>query len=567
MKRRLLERLDIIGLLAFSIAVIFITFPNLLFSANIEDIPGAAIYYRYFVAAASVILLVLAFIFLFLPRRAALITASVLGAYALLVLIFDLIHPLDIGPLVEGTESVPATPLAGAIQIVLMVGAFFALFYLPRKARAVLTWSFAAVLLVSGIPLLFTPSDTGHIPSHSAAQENESAPDFNIYHILFDSYYGPWLQWALGELGRDTSELAGFTHFRRNVSNYEFTRCSYPSFMSGTMYSADKTVVEWYQEANADSIIDDLHERGFSTTFYGLGLRDGIRQVETAYTVGVVDIRLAADYWLLRVAALALRHLVLDQQGAGPITRYLGGGEEDPSGDIRTLVSYRQFQKFLADERLRPPAGQYVHAHFYPPHPPYQLDRDGNYAAESSYEEQLLLATNMLLEFVATLKEQGKFENSLIIVHADHGIAWWAVAVRHRGDPLRDFIQMDAATSDAVHQVDSLGYPGWLQEVRNQPLLLVKPCGAGRDAVDLLVDNGLTQLLDLREYIKQVVDEGDCAYPEREQVDIHVGIHWQKHNDVWSIVGQDIMSGYINHYVIRPGGEWEIVDNIPFEYE
>lgn len=574
LKKRLLDRLDIIGLLAFSIMVLFVTFPNLLFSANIEDIPKAVIYYRYFFAAAFVILLVLTFIFIFLRRRIALVLASLLGAYALLVLIFDLVHPLGIGPLMEGTEAVPAAPVSGAIQIVLMVGAFFALFYIPKKVRAVFAWSFATVLLVSGLPFMFAPSYVGHIPDHHIPEEGEPHPDFNIYHIVFDAYYGPWLQWSLGELGRDTSELPGFTHYPRNVSNYWYTRCSYPSFMSGTMYSPEKTVREWFEDTNTDSIIEDLHERGFSTTFYGLALGDGIRQVEVAYTgdpsgTGVVDIRLAADYWLLRVSPVALRHLILDDHGAGPITRYLGDSEEVPSGDIRTLVSYRQFEKFLADEHLRSSGGHYVHAYFYPPHPPYQLDRHGNYVGESSYDEQLLLATNMLLEFVATLKEQGKFENSLIIVHADHGAGWWHETSKHIGDPLRDFIQMDAATSEAIREVDLFGYPGRHQEARYQALLLVKPCGAGEDAGDLLVSDALVQLLDIRQYIKQVIDEGDCAYayPERKQVDVHFGIHMQKQNDKDVMVGRDITSGYINHYIIRPGGKWEICDNIPFEYE
>jgi len=570
LKKRLLERLDIIGLLAFSIVVLFITFPNLLFSANIEGIPKAVIYYRYFFAAAFIILFVLTFILLFLRRRIALILASLLGAYALLVLIFDLVHPLNIGPLVEGTESVPAAPVAGAIQIVLMGGAFFALFYIPRKVRAVLTWSLAAVFLVSGLPFLFAPSDTGHIPESSFISENESAPDFNIYHLVLDAYYGPWLQWSLSELGRNTPELAAFTHYRRNISNYSHTAPTYASFMSGTMYSPNMTVSEWYDSTNENAIIDDLHERGFSTTFYGVALKDGIRQVQEAYTddpggVGIADIRLAADYWLLRVAPVALRHLVLDDHGAGPITRYIGNSEESPGGDIHTLVSYRQFQKFLADERLRPSTGQYVHVYCYPPHPPYQLDRYGNYSGESSYDEQLLLATNMLLEFVATLKELGKFDNSLIIIQADHG-AGWGSNKEHVGDVLRDFIQMDAATSEAIREVDVRGFVGTEVEARYLALLLIKPCGAGGDTGDLTVNDGLTQLLDLREYIKKVIDAGNQAYPERKQVSVHQGLYMQAHDGKCLWVGHDMTSGYINHYIIWPGGEWEICDNIPFEY-
>jgi hypothetical protein len=570
LKKRLFERLDIIGLLAFSIVALFITFPNLLFSGNVEDIPKAVIYYRYFFAAAFIILLVLTFIFLFLRRRIALVVASVLGAYALLVIIFDVVYPLRIGLIEQGTETEPAAPVAGAIQIVLMVGAFFTLFYIPRKARAVLTWSFAAVLLVFGFPFMFASSDTGHVPEQSLVAENESAPDFNIYHIVFDTYYGPWLEWSLGELSRDKSDLAGFTHYQYNVSNYVSTHGSYPSFMSGSMYSPDETVTEWYNSANKDSIITDLHERGFSTTFYGLTLRDGTRQVEEAYTddpggTGVVDIWLAADYWLLRVSPVALRHTVFDDSGAGPITRHLRSTEDAPTGDIINLVSYRQFEKFLADERLRPAGGQYVHAYFYPPHSPYQLDRDGNYVGKSSYDEQLLLVTNMILEIVETLKEQGKFENSLIIVQSDHGYCG-AASQTYVGDPLRDFIQMDAVTSEAIREVDVRSFAGTMVEARYHALLLIKLPGVGGEADDLMINDALVQLSDLREYINKAIDGGDCTYREREQVSVYNGLYMQEHDGELVRVGAGIMSGHINHYIIRPGGEWEICDNVPFEY-
>ncbi len=571
LKERLLERLDIIGLLAFSIVLLLITFPNLLFSANLEHIPKAVIYYRYLFAAAFVILFVLTVIVIFLPRRIALIAASLLGAYALLAIIFDLVYPLGIGPLEKGTESVPAAPVAGAIQIVLIIGAFLVIFYIPRKVRAVLAWSFAAVLLVSGIPLMFTPAHSQHITDHSYISQNESAPDFNIYDIVFDSYYGPWLEWSLSELSRNTSELAGFTHYLRSVSNCMYTKASYPSFMSGTMYSPDKTVTEWYASADKDSIIDDLHERGFSTTFYGLGLYHGMGQVEVAYTddpsgTGIVYIGLAADYWLLRIAPVALRHLVLDDHGAGPISRYIAGRVEVPSGDIRTLISYHQFEKFLADERLRPAGGQYVHAYFYPPHGPYQLDRYGNYVGESSYDEQLHLATNMLLEIVETLKELGRFEDSLIIVHADHGAGYGALEC-YAGDPLLDFIQIDEATANAIGEVSVIDCSGAEIEARYLVLLLIKLPGAGGDAGSLTVNDALVQLLDLREYVNKVIDEVDCAYPEREQVDIHHGLVYQVRDGESITVGRDIMSGYINHYIIRPNGEWEICDNISFEYK
>jgi hypothetical protein len=270
-----------------------------------------------------------------------------------------------------------------------------------------------------------------------------------------------------------------------------------------------------------------------------------------------VDITRAADYWLLRVAPVALRHVVLNDRGVGPIGRLARYTEQVTSGDITPLISYHQFEKLLADEQLRPSGGQYVLAHFYPPHEPYILDRNGNYVGESSYEEQLHLATNMMLEFVQILKEQGKFDNSLIIFQSDHGYTL-AVNDYYAGEPLGDFIQIDKATSKAIGDVDVRHVSG--------ALLLIKPPGVGGETGDLIVNDNLTQLLDLRQYINNVLDGGSLAYPERKEVSIQHGLGFQDRDGERIQVGRDIMSGYINHYIIRPGDDWEICDNLPFEY-
>jgi hypothetical protein len=174
----------------------------------------------------------------------------------------------------------------------------------------------------------------------------------------------------------------------------------------------------------------------------------------------------------------------------------------------------------------------------------------------------------MLLEIMDTLKELGRFDNSLIIVHADHGY-WRAADSSYEGDPLCDFVQMDTATSEEIEKCDVCGYSGTIIEAKYQALLLIKLPGVGESAGDLTVNDALAQLLDLREYINRVIDDEDgaCEYPERERVDIHHGLIVQLLGDEKVVVGQDIQSGHINHYVVRPGGKWEIRDNIPFEYE
>ncbi len=569
------KKADLLGLLAFSITVLFITFPNLLLSANIEEIPEASTFYKYFFVGAFFVYFVFAIAILLIPSRIGLYFASLLSAYAIIVIVFDFIMPLNIGPIEEGTESVQAAPtIIGAVQIILILTVCFVLLYVPKKLCNIFAWSLTAVLLFSGLHLLFISPNMGYGSYAKSCVKKEAQHDLNIYHIVFDAYYGPWLQWSLSELSKDNSELAGFNHYRRNVSNYYATRSSYASFMTGTMYSPEKTMVEWYRNANENSIIDDLHEQGFITTFYGLGLRHGVRQVQFSYTddpgeTGIVDIKLAADYCILRVAPIIFRHKVLDDRGAGPITRHFKSDEEIPSGDIRNVVSYRQFKKFLNDEKMRSSTGHYVHVYLYPPHGPYQLNRHGEYIGESSYDEQLHLATNMLLEIVENLNDLDRFDNSFIIVHADHG-SGRAGSNRYVGDPMRGFIRIDKETSELISNIDVRFQEGRLLEGRYQALLLIKPPGVGGNTDDLIINDNLTQLLDLREYIRKVIIEGNYSYkyPQKEKVIVHHGtITQQKRDGTRLSVGRDITSGRINKYIINSDGSWGIGSDIPFVYD
>jgi len=110
------------------------------------------------------------------------------------------------------------------------------------------------------MPFLFAnQASEFKVDSISISEPHENTPDFNIYHLVFDSYYSPWLEWALAELKKSPQDLAGFIHYRRNVSNYWLTVLSYPSFMSGTMLREGEDYQKWWQGTNRNSIIEDLH--------------------------------------------------------------------------------------------------------------------------------------------------------------------------------------------------------------------------------------------------------------------------------------------------------------------
>lgn len=577
------NRLYILGLLSISVIILCIVMPNLLFSNNTEYIPQAVTYSRYFFIASIGSFCVLAVILLLLPYSLARTFAILLASYTISVLIFDIISPLDIGPLERGTETLKISLTAGMLQLSLFIFVFFITLYTPTKTIWSITWPVALVLTCLNTPFLFSHTDHIKKPADTDLSTAIKRPDFNIYHFIFDAYYGPWLQWSLAALDKDKDEFKGFIHYRRCVSNYGSTAYSYPSLMSGTLFSSEMTISEWQESADENSIVQDLHDRGFTSSFYGTANFRGTRLIHDINTadpagVGIAGFALASDYWLLRIAPVITRHMILDQYGNGPCSRILNHFSPTAHGEIRALVSYRQFKQFISDEKLRPSEGQYVHVHIVPPHPPYQLDRNGKYIGASSYSEQILLATNMMIQIIKTLKEQDKFNRSLIIFHADHGSG---DDILHKNkhhafyidDPLRNLIQMTPSLSQQIMQRytkrdtrtnkhrkhptlendedtwERRQLRGVYLEARHQPLLLIKPRGTHQEKSPFIINDSLVQLCDLRNFIQEAVDSGVTKYPERDAVSIFILKH--------AFLGAEPYGIYDQH-IKHPNGVWEM---------
>jgi len=588
LKKRFREKSDIIGLSVLSFTILGIVIPNLMLSGNLDEIPKAVLYYRYFFGSTFGIFCISSLVLMLLPRRITLITVSLLGSYAILIFIFDILYPLQVGPMVRGTESGKFAPIAGMWQLAFIVTLFFLLYVLPRQARYSLSWFLAGLLIIMNLPLLFAKQDSAFRADSIAVSESQAnTPDFNIYHLVFDSYYSPWLEWALTELEKTPLDLAGFTHYRRCVSSYWLTETSYPSFMSGTVYRAGEDYQKWWEGTNQNSMIEDLHARGFTTNFYGLQLKNGMKAVQKRYIedpggTGIASWPLVLDLWFLRISPVFFRHTIL-KNGVGPTTRIVKRILGQPQGNIITLVSYRQFKKFISDEKHRASEGNYIHGYFVPPHPTYQLDRDGNYTENSSYPEQMLLATNMIFEFINTLKQLGRFDKSMIIIHADHGDVTSSIIDDYKhtthfpGDPLRDCLNIQKNSSKMLlktylqyNKIDMsleelaaqktkvlpaakrwFGFgihSGAALEVRLQPLLLIKPPGTDPEPKDLVIKNSLVQLLDLRKYVSSAIDNKTYSYPERKSILINVPLYLELKT----------FTSHIGQFRVYPDGNWKL---------
>ena len=91
--------------------------------------------------------------------------------------------------------------------------------------------------------------------------------------------------------------------------------------------------------------------------------------------------------------------------------------------------SAKVFKQLINDETQRSNKNNYIFAHLVIPHGPYVLDEKGNFYKNEKenlnlmerYENQAIYSMKLMNDFFETLKKNKRYEDSLIIIHSDHG--------------------------------------------------------------------------------------------------------------------------------------------------
>jgi hypothetical protein len=310
----------------------------------------------------------------------------------------------------------------------------------------------------------------------------ESRDDLpNIYHLIFDGYDARDFLQTLDAATRDA--LKGFVNFPANLAIYRSTRMSLPSIFEGRRKPADVSSHDYMERAfnSRESLLHWLREEGYRTLAYvprlyafELGLFDRVTyDRDNLRTDALLAINSASfqRLWLfLNTPRLVTRQFLgrrwFDRFGGDGLALVRDGARLPFSVPI---TSYLSFLSLLDDEARLPDRGRYTLIHLVIPHRPEALASDCSYdegGRGTSQLEQARCATKLLRAFVERLEELGRLNDSLVVVHSDHG---------------------------AYEEVDELEAHA-PERVSLHALLLVKPIGRRGDMVD---SRAATTVLDI----------------------------------------------------------------------
>lgn len=521
--------------------IIFLVIPIEIIRNNYLEFGSPIIPLLYALALLAVFILSNSLVLSFLKNsRASDAYVIALFYVGVFILISDLISPLLIGILEKGNETPVEATQGMVLEFALLIGLILLAIKSSAQFIIMLSWTLSAVLFCVQIVLASTLIlRHEYIPEESSvAPHNETLFEGNIYHFTFDEYSSVFFPLAVNALGLE-NEFEEFDFYTNARSNYLATNISVPSFMTGRLFTGDGHLEDWLDRTPQNSIVAKLKTLGFRTTFYSPYNHSWHFPADTVVQ-SPPSMSSLADLSLLRLVPTILRQEVYDA-GEGLISRLLNGITQSPQGD--SYRALKQFEHLLETEKYRSEQKEYIYSHYFLPHPPNALTRYGDYAPDqSSFQEEILLATYMMVRFIKKLKELGRFDSSLIIIQADHGTGWST--------------SLDPANIE-----------------RTKPLLLVKtPELKGRD-IRLIPD--LVQLVDLYQAIldevsaeKEASDSSSQSHflPSTETVNTYqVYGYRKKPGGKIFVLGQHYSSGKM--YSISIDSDGVSKENTPIDVE
>ena len=222
-------------------------------------------------------------------------------------------------------------------------------------------------------------------------------------------------------------------------------------------------------------------------------------------------------------------------------------------------------EQFLADEVNRPARGQYIYVHILVPHGPYVWSGDCTREDQSEYVKQAECATRLMKRFVEKLKGLGRYDDSLIVLHSDHGIG-----LNIGSDSSIDRMSVEVKAKLA----DSGGYHSPEQfERRLNSLMLIKP--PNQASRPLAVSPLITQLVDIPATVADILgipsakNDGKpifSDYQERE-VPVYSGFHRRSKSGKSIVLGRNVKKTKFDHLSYSREKGWRILPDIEAFHE
>lgn len=258
--------------------------------------------------------------------------------------------------------------------------------------------------------------------------EMEMSKDQNFIILLMDALDGgAFSDMVVGNEERE-EVFEDFTYYDNTVSAYPHTTYNVPFILSGMWFENQIDSDAYFQKVVTESpFFETLEDCGYALGLYEVDMRidetTGARFENVGeYTKRVSSYTAFARWQImltgLKYAPFDLKRFSFVNPNAFEKLRVLEGDSE-PFRDSNN----RDFYDMLTQKELQYRDDKsFKFIHLWGAHPPYEYDKDLNYLPEGGTLTQSVEACITLSDlYLQKLKEGNAYDNSVIIIIADHG--------------------------------------------------------------------------------------------------------------------------------------------------
>ena len=290
--------------------------------------------------------------------------------------------------------------------------------YISIAIFAMLFVSFLSTLLTN--KQIYTPKGK-YIPT--TENINDLSTNNNFLILLVDMEDSKTFDKVLRENKKEIL-FKDFTYFPDTLSAYPFTRESIPYILSGKWYEAETSYAEYYNEAmNSSPFIKKLKDNNYDINIYENELNwTDSKSLEISNIKAInfeidnkIFFKQEAKYILFKYLPFPLKKYskieTLDYNSCRKENRdsnNIFSSDNKDAFDILDKVSLQTKEYF-----------QFVHIDG--GHYPWDMNKNFEKIEDGTYEEKIESSITVIEKYLNRIKESGQYDNSIIIILADHG--------------------------------------------------------------------------------------------------------------------------------------------------
>lgn len=262
----------------------------------------------------------------------------------------------------------------------------------------------------------------------STDYELEMSTDRNFVIMVVDTVDGGKLEQMLGEHPEYSEAMKDFTYYGNAMSMYPYTYFSVPYILSGDRFECDEYIDDYMIRAYGNApLLDKLEGEGYRLGLYEADMPltdecmyrfENIKDVDTEFTSVVDFIKVQMRLVGLKYAPYDLKKRCLVLPEEIPALRKQVNDIEYAQFDYSNMQLYADLQNkgitYTDDKCFR-------FIHIEGAHVPFRYNENLEIAENSNYETCMEATMKVVMAYVQALKDSGVYDNTAIVITADHG--------------------------------------------------------------------------------------------------------------------------------------------------